>query len=176
MRISELAGLRWSGVDRAENVIRVNDESAHRRTMGRKIGQTKSRGGRTNLIHNDLKPVLDGIARAKVGVIFHGTLGGALKADTVRNILVREVLTPLAERFPTEDGGGSPRSSQPCLISSTTVGASKSGRAEKTNAASAETIGAALDVAPILRTSWGPLKTSFIDPYGPSSASYTRFS
>ena len=35
------------------------------------------------------------------GVIFHGPRSGAIKADTVRTILIREVLTPLAGRFPS---------------------------------------------------------------------------
>jgi integrase len=34
------------------------------------------------------------------GRIFHGPQGGILKPDTVRNILIREVLEPLAKRFP----------------------------------------------------------------------------
>ena len=33
-------------------------------------------------------------------MIFHGPRGGALKPDTVRRILIRDVLTPLAKRFP----------------------------------------------------------------------------
>jgi integrase len=32
--------------------------------------------------------------------VFHGPLGGKLKPDTVRNVLTREVLAPLAETFP----------------------------------------------------------------------------
>jgi integrase len=39
------------------------------------------------------------------GRVFHGPLGGKLKPDTVRNILVRDVLTPLASRFPSGTEG-----------------------------------------------------------------------
>jgi len=31
--------------------------------------------------------------------VFHGPNGGVLKPDTVRNILIRDVLTPLSKRF-----------------------------------------------------------------------------
>ena len=36
--------------------------------------------------------------------IFRGPRGGKLKPDTVRNILIREVIKPLAERFPNPLG------------------------------------------------------------------------
>ena len=36
------------------------------------------------------------------GRVFHGPLGGKIKADTVRRILIRDVLTPLAPRFPLQ--------------------------------------------------------------------------
>ena len=39
------------------------------------------------------------------GRVFHGPSGGILKPDTVRNILEREVLVPLAKRFPAPPGG-----------------------------------------------------------------------
>ncbi len=38
------------------------------------------------------------------GFVFHGPEGGRLKADTVRRALVRDVLAPLAEEFPTPEG------------------------------------------------------------------------
>ena len=37
------------------------------------------------------------------GKVFHGPRGGLLKPDTVRNILIREVIEPLAEKFPTPE-------------------------------------------------------------------------
>jgi integrase len=37
------------------------------------------------------------------GSIFHGPLGGRLKADTVRRILIRDVLEKLSDRFPSRE-------------------------------------------------------------------------
>jgi len=51
-----------------------------------------------------LKAVLEAIPRSSDGFVFHGPLGGRLKADTVRRIFVNEVLTRLAEKFPTPSG------------------------------------------------------------------------
>ncbi len=42
------------------------------------------------------------------GKIFHGPRGGALKPDTVRRILIRDVLAPLAKRFPKPAAGDEP--------------------------------------------------------------------
>ena len=36
--------------------------------------------------------------------VFYGPRGGRLKPDTVRRILVREVIEPLAGKFPTSEG------------------------------------------------------------------------
>ncbi len=38
------------------------------------------------------------------GRIFHGPLDGKIKADTVRRILIRDVLTPLTPCFSSESG------------------------------------------------------------------------
>ncbi|HEY7327792.1 MAG TPA: tyrosine-type recombinase/integrase [Gemmataceae bacterium] len=64
---------------------------------------TKSHRDRTLPIHDDLKPILAGMPRLTDGFVFHGPLGGRLKPDTVRNILKREVLPPLAEKFPAKE-------------------------------------------------------------------------
>ena len=48
--------------------------------------------------------MLEGMARAGDGLVFHGPKGGRLKPDTVRRALIREVLAPLRERFPTPPG------------------------------------------------------------------------
>ena len=36
--------------------------------------------------------------------IFHGPRGGALKPDTLRRVLIKEVIRPLATKFPSEYG------------------------------------------------------------------------
>jgi integrase len=40
------------------------------------------------------------------GRVFHGPCGGILKPDTLRIILKRDVLTPLAKRFPSPGTAG----------------------------------------------------------------------
>ncbi|QDU59956.1 site-specific tyrosine recombinase XerC [Planctomycetes bacterium Pan216] len=105
LRISELASLRWRDVDLRNRTIQLVDEST--RGGDRQLATvrtTKGRRGRTFPIQDDLLPVLSDMGRHKDGYIFHGPLGGRIKADTVRRILIREVLFPLADRFPTAEG------------------------------------------------------------------------
>jgi integrase len=101
--ISELAPLRWSDLDFGANVVRLRDESSRKRG-GTEVRQTKSGHSRALPIHEMLKEVLGRTTRSQDGVVFHGPWGGRIKADTVRNVLVRDVLTPLAPRFPTPHG------------------------------------------------------------------------
>jgi integrase len=105
LRISELASLRSSDIDWEKNLIRLTDES----TLGRwrkaeKARQTKSGRSRAFPIHEDLKSMLAGRKAPADGLIFHGPRGGRLKPDTVRRILIREVLGQLTEKFPTPEG------------------------------------------------------------------------
>jgi integrase len=51
-------------------------------------------------MHSDLLGVLRALPPGE-GYVFRGPRGGRLKPDTVRRILVREVLEPLAHRFPS---------------------------------------------------------------------------
>jgi integrase len=44
------------------------------------------------------------MARAADGLVFHGPRGGRLKPDTVRQVLIRDVLTPLEKKFKREGG------------------------------------------------------------------------
>jgi integrase len=100
LRISELASLHWDDVDK--NSIRLTD-THNRATKSKRDAARATKGGRDRSlpIANELRPVLEKIARHPDGRIFHGPLGGILKPDTVRNILIREVLEPLAKRFPS---------------------------------------------------------------------------
>lgn len=105
LRISELANLRWKDVDFERNMIRLTDESTSRKKKGTPQQQsTKSGYSRSFPIPTNLKPILTKMDRAKDGRVFHGPLGGKIKPDTVRRILIRDVLTPLAEQFPNDSG------------------------------------------------------------------------
>ena len=55
-------------------------------------------------MNEQLLPLLQNIPRHRDGFVFHGPLGGRLKPDTVRNILVKQVLGLLKSRFPTASG------------------------------------------------------------------------
>jgi len=66
----------------------TNDQKA---AEGRRR-RTKNRRDRILPISPQLLPVLQGLQRHPDGVVFHGPLGGALKADTVRNNLIDGVL------------------------------------------------------------------------------------
>lgn len=105
LRISELASLRRSDIDRDRNLITLTDESTRgRRKAGRQARQTKSGRSRAFPIHGDLQQVLGGLRPAADGLAFHGPRGGRLKPDTVRRVLIREVLTPLRKKYTTASG------------------------------------------------------------------------
>jgi integrase len=105
LRISELAALRWSDISWENNMILLTDESTQAPRKGRrKTREIKNRHSRSFPIYEDLGQVLKALPRSSDGLIFHGPRGGHLKGDTVRDILVRKVLSPLAERFPTPKG------------------------------------------------------------------------
>ena len=104
LRIGELIGLRWANVNFETGMISLLDESMSRRKRGHRERQTTKGGySRTFPIQGDLKPVLQSIGRHADGYVFHGPLGGRLKADTVRNLFIRAVLKPLAAEYPTGD-------------------------------------------------------------------------
>jgi len=102
LRISEFAGLRWSDIDLSSGCILLTDESGHRQRVGRQRRQIKSSRSRSFPIHPNLEKVIQQLNRID-GNLFHGPRGGRLKPDTVRNVLVRDVITPLTDRFPTAD-------------------------------------------------------------------------
>jgi integrase len=104
LRISELAALRWDDLDDGLQMLRIVDERHRRRRSGNEARRTKTGRSRAFPIHSDLVAVLSEMSRSDDGFIFHGPLGGRLKADTVRRILIRDVLEKLKERFPTAPG------------------------------------------------------------------------
>lgn len=105
MRISELAGLRWTDIDLGNNLIKLTDETAAvLRQRGRKARQIKNRRSRSFPIHLDLKRVLERIERQPDGLVFHGPRNGVLSPDICRRTLIKEVLKPSAEKFPTPEG------------------------------------------------------------------------
>lgn len=104
MRISELAGLMWKDIDLQRQIILLADESRRRDAATKNRRTTKSGKSRSFPIHPDLMDVLIAIDKHQDGLVFHGPLGGKIKPDTIRNILIREVLEPLSETFPAEPG------------------------------------------------------------------------
>lgn len=102
LRISELASLRWTDIDFVNNVLRLTDESrrAPKKTQGARR-ETKSGRSRSFPLSAEFCAVLQSMDRSKDGKIFHGPLGGTLKPDTLRNVLIRDVLNLLEGRFPS---------------------------------------------------------------------------
>jgi integrase len=105
LRISELAGLRWSDVDFRSMTIRVADErsSQAKRQLGT-IRTTKGRRSRSVPIHGELARVLMAMAKSADGRVFHGVRGGVLRPRNVLALFIRDVIEPLKERFPTPVG------------------------------------------------------------------------
>ncbi|CAN5277383.1 hypothetical protein BH11PLA2_BH11PLA2_30930 [soil metagenome] len=104
LRIGEVIALRWSDIDFDAGMINLVDESTSRRRHERAIRTLKGGRDRSFPINPELRPLLESISRKPDGFVFHGPRGGRLKADTVRNILIRDVLKPLAKKFPTPEG------------------------------------------------------------------------
>ncbi len=102
LRIDELPKMRWRDVDLAANTLRLTDEraSTHRQAVG---GARLLKGKRSRSIplNADFWQVLERMPHHADGLVFHGPRGGLLKPDTVRLVLVREVIAPLKGRFPT---------------------------------------------------------------------------
>lgn len=104
MRIDELVNMKWTDVD-FENGGRITltDESFRGDTGGTRR-TLKSGRSRSFPIYTELLPVLQGLPRVDQ-YVFHGPRSGRLKADTVRRVLVRDALEPLASKFPSTSGG-----------------------------------------------------------------------
>jgi integrase len=103
LRIAELASLRWIDLDLAVGNLMLTDESGYARSNNGKRRELKSGRSRTFPIHPDFMAVLKRLPRPDEHV-FHGPRGGRLKPDTMRRILVRDVIMPLTERFSSPAG------------------------------------------------------------------------
>jgi integrase len=105
LRISELAGLRWTDCDLNNNTLTLPDTSRHGTRKQRDSARTtKGKYTRSLPIHPELLMVLQSIQRNPDGRVFHGPEGGVLKPDTVRIILIRDVIAPLKDKFPDPPG------------------------------------------------------------------------
>jgi integrase len=106
MRISELAQLRWEDIDRDHKTTSLVDHSrqASRRKTG-PVRTLKYKRNRSFPIHDELFQELAIWPRHHDGYVFHGPLGGKIKPDTVRNILIKQVLSPLKSQFTKSSEG-----------------------------------------------------------------------
>lgn len=105
LRIGELATLQWDDFDFTTNMLRLSD-TRHRAIKSERENarSTKSHRDRDLPLRHELRDLLKDKCHHTDGRVFHGPLGGLLKPDTVRNALIRDVLTPLAIRFPSPRG------------------------------------------------------------------------
>jgi integrase len=86
-------------------VLHVADERAsNRKRKLHNVRTTKGKRGRTVPLHPELIAILEKAPRHADGYLFHGPRGGRIKQDTARTILLRDVIRPLADRFPTPEG------------------------------------------------------------------------
>ncbi len=106
LRISELVQLRWTDFDLDRGVLHLVDASAlsQSRKARNRVRTLKSGRNRSLPIHQELRNRLRTLPRHPAGFACHGRHGGRIEPDSLRNILVRDVLKPLAGRFPSSLG------------------------------------------------------------------------
>jgi integrase len=105
MRISELAGLRWTDVNFEAGMIRVADERSSRfKRLAGSAHTTKGRRSRTIRIHPELRNLLVSLSRKPDGFVFHAALGGRVLARNVLEQFIKHVIEPLQTKFPTPQG------------------------------------------------------------------------
>lgn len=104
MRIGELVNLSWSDIDLDKGLVMLADESGHK--VGANAPRTlKSGQSRSFSLYPRFRAVIERLPKVDQ-YLFHGPRGGRLKADFVRRTLVRHVIQPLAEKFPSQGGQG----------------------------------------------------------------------
>ena len=105
MRISELADLTWRNVDLESDQIVLRDESRRSSADPNSRQSTKSGRDRSLPILAKLKLVLlRRVANKKGPRVFTAPRGGKLRPDNVRWALLKKVIEPLADQFPSEPG------------------------------------------------------------------------
>jgi integrase len=102
LRIAELASLRWGDFDLTNGRLMLTDETGY---AGKQDNRRSTKSGRSRSfpIHPELLKMLETLPRQD-RYVFHGPRGGRIKPDTVRRILIRDVLKPLEAKFPSADG------------------------------------------------------------------------
>ena len=105
MRIEELANLKWADVDLVNNRITLVDESG-RGAQSDSKRTLKSGHNRSFPLHPDLAAVLTRLPKIDA-YVFHGPNGRRFDSRLIRRMLVKNVITPLAEKFPAVNGGQS---------------------------------------------------------------------
>ncbi len=107
MRIGELVQLRWSAVDFGRNMIRVVDDSRSGRSRRDNARTTKSGKSRLIPIHPQLRATLELLHKSSLGgLVFRAQRGGSLHPRNVLEAFIDEVVEPVKDQFPCEDGEG----------------------------------------------------------------------
>ncbi len=96
-RIAELASLCWSDIDPGSGRLTRTDETGRSTSSDQQPRTTKSGRNRSFPVHRDLRTVLERTGRLG-RYVFHGPRGGRLKPDTVRRILIRDVIFTMRRR------------------------------------------------------------------------------
>ncbi len=105
LRISELAGLRWSDVSLSSGMLTVADERSSRRKRLMGTARTaKGRRSRSVPIHPALRQLFGTLERKADGYVFHAAKGGRLLPRNVLQMFIDEVIEPLKEKFKTAAG------------------------------------------------------------------------
>ena len=101
MRIGEAVQLTWEDVSLTDGIIDVRDDSRGARKRSNTAKTTKTGKSRRIPMHSDLRGVLAELQAGCNGrrSVFVGPRGGSLKPDTVRNILRRDVIHPVAAQL-----------------------------------------------------------------------------
>lgn len=105
LRISELAGLRWSDITTTEDckMIGLIDERAYSRSSA-PIRNNKNHQSRVLPVHPRLAEILNTIPFSEDGYIFRNSQGRRLVGKNVYKTFARNVLMPLAHMFPSSPG------------------------------------------------------------------------